>query len=243
MGRVLSDLAAMGAAPRWLLINLVAPESMLLSDIDDIYRGANKIASDFGAVIVGGDVAKGSNLELHVFGTGAVPEDKMVQRKGAASGDLLFVTGALGGSITGGHLKFIPRVTEGIWLRDWVTAMMDISDGLASDLRRLLKMSNAGADLQIKNIPITDAALGMSDSLTALEHALYDGEDFELLFTVANGRKCEFYSAWQKEFNLPCTCIGAVTNDVGKIFLVNNNGGRALLDRHGYEHFGYGGDL
>ncbi len=237
VGRVLSDLAAMGSDPRWILINLVTPPTISLEAIDALYRGANKIASRFGMVIVGGDVAEGKVLELHIFGTGTVPNSKAVERSGARVGDYLFVTGTLGGSMQGRHLTFMPRVEQGIWLRDWATAMMDVSDGLASDLRRLVKMSNVGCDLQIADVPISDAAEEGGGEITPLEHALYDGEDFELLFTVAKDNKDAFCLAWQKEFSLTCTCIGTITDQREVIRLVDDENETVLLG-YGYEHFG-----
>lgn len=236
VGRVLSDLAAMGAVPRWILINLVAPSSTPLAVIDDIYAGANKLLTLFGVVIVGGDVAEGEKLELHVFGTGTVPNRTAVERKGASAGDLVFVTGKLGGSINGKHLSFMPRVEQGIWLRDWATAMMDISDGLASDLRRLVKMSKVGCDLNVKDIPVSESAQKFNDDISPLEHALYDGEDFELLFTIPKGQKEIFLTAWHKEFDLECTCIGTITDHPNIISLVDN-GTKKVLSWHGYEHF------
>ena len=242
VGRVLSDLAAMGAEPHWLLINLVTSPRTLVTDIDEIYRGANKNASKFGMIIVGGDVAEGKSLELHVFGMGVAPHGTAIQRNGARSGDLLFVTGALGGSILGRHLNFEPRVEQGIWLRDWATSMMDVSDGLASDLRRLLKMSEIGCDLQGTEIPISDALVYCNDGVTSLEHALYDGEDFELLFTVAADDKDEFCQLWSKEFDLKCTCIGIMTDQNGVLRMVDADGGSSLLAGRGYEHFGCDGE-
>ena len=242
VGRVLSDLAAMGAEPRWILINVVTSPKTLVTDIDEIYRGANKIASRFGMVIVGGDVAEGKSLELHVFGMGVVPHEKAVQRKGAVPGDFLFVTGALGGSILGRHLNFEPRVEQGMWLRDWATSMMDVSDGLASDLRRLLKMSDVGCELQETKIPISDVLIGSSDVVAPLDHALYDGEDFELLFTIAADDSDEFCRLWNEKFDLKCTCIGVITDQKDLLRMVDRDGGSRGLVGRGYEHFGSDGE-
>lgn len=237
VARVLSDLAAMGADPRWILINLVVQPAMAVDIIDEIYRGANRIASRFGSVIIGGDVTEGIKLELHVFGMGTVLNGKAVQRKGAESGDYLFVTGELGGSITGKHLTFEPRVVEGVWLRNWATSMMDVSDGLASDLRRLLKINGVGCDLWRNDIPISDVV--QDDVISSLDHALYDGEDFELLFTVSSKKKNEFLQAWHGKFDLECTCIGAITEESEVIHLVDTDGKKMILSGHGFEHFSY----
>ncbi len=237
VGRVLSDFAAMGAEPKWILINLVAPPETDINIIDEIYRGANELLARFGAAIVGGDVARGDKLELHVFGTALVPVGEAISRNGAGTGDWLFVTGILGGSIVGHHLDFEPRIEQGVWLRNRVTAMMDISDGLILDLQRMLKMSGVGCKLDVSKVPISPDAAEMNDGKSSLEHALSDGEDFELLFTVTDAEKDKFIVSWNDKFNLLCTCIGRITNEPGEINFVNTNGDIDLSGFSGYEHW------
>jgi thiamine-monophosphate kinase len=135
LGRVLSDIAAMGAEPRWILVDIVAPGETPIDVIDGIYRGMGALASKFSVAIVGGDMAEGSSLEIHVFGVGAVPTGKGLLRSTASMGDLLFVTGKLGGSRLGRHLQVEPRINEGLFLRDWASAMIDVSDGGQSGKR------------------------------------------------------------------------------------------------------------
>lgn len=183
-GRVLSDIAAMGARPLFLLINIAAPETETAERIEQVYAGASRLADRFGTAIIGGDVAKGPVFELHVFGIGSLPAGTALLRSGAKPGDRICVTGPLGGSFESGrHLDFLPRVPEGISLRECgaVNAMMDISDGLATDLRHILKQSKCGAELFSDQIPLNETA--------SLENALCDGEDFELLFTTAAPEK------------------------------------------------------
>src|SRR5262249_36214210 len=118
-----------------------------------------------------------------------------VRRSGAQPGDWLFVTGPLGGSIRGKHLTFTPRVREALALHQLTNlkAMIDISDGLAADLHHICKESDCGAVLRETAIPVADAARQMNDALLPLQHALGDGEDFELLFAVApeEGRRLQ----------------------------------------------------
>ncbi len=174
--RVLSDFAAMGAEPQYLLINVVAPPEQNFQTLEKIYEGISKVRKRFDVDLVGGDLAQGPALELHVFGVGRVPKGTALLRSGAKPGDLIYVTGPLGGAQKSGkHLAFEPRLEWGNALREsgLVTSMMDISDGLATDLRHILKASNVGAEIFSEQIPKNGT----------LEEALYDGEDFELLFT------------------------------------------------------------
>jgi len=174
--RVLSDFAAMGAEPQYLLVNVVAPPEQKFQTLEKIYAKFEVLWKTYGAEVVGGDLAQGPVLELHVFGVGRVPKGTALLRSGAKPGDQIYVTGSLGSAQKSGkHLTFTPRLEEGMWLREsgFVTSMMDISDGLATDLRHILKASMVGAELFSENVPMVGS----------LEEALYDGEDFELLFT------------------------------------------------------------
>jgi len=180
--RVLSDFAAMGAEPQYLLINVVAPPDQNFQTLEKIYVEFSNLWKKYGAEVVGGDLAQGPVLELHVFGTGRVPKGTARLRSGAQPGDCIYVTGPLGGAqASGKHLNFEPRLDWGNALRESgvVTSMMDISDGLATDLRHILKASGVGAELFSEKVP----------TLGKIESALYDGEDFELLFTAPEGVK------------------------------------------------------
>ncbi len=223
-GRVLSDLAATGAEPLYLLTNLVAPPETPLARIEGLYRGAAKLCGKFGAAIIGGDTAKGKTLELHVFGVGRVPRGRALLRSGARPGDAIYVTGELGGSLRGRHLSFEPRVREGQFLLRWASAMLDVSDGLATDLAHLCDESRVGARLASAAIPLSRHARGVGS-------ALRDGEDFELLFTVPARRAAAFERAWRRAFSLRCSRIGEVTKPRGMWL-----DGRPLA-RSGFEHF------
>ncbi|MCU0858843.1 MAG: thiamine-phosphate kinase [Pontiellaceae bacterium] len=223
--RVLSDFAAMGADPQYLLINLVAPPEQEFQTLEKIYDGVSRLRKLFGVDLVGGDLSQGPVLELHVFGVGRVPKGKALLRSGARPGDIIYVTGLLGGSFANGkHLTFMPRVKEGKWLRQsgFVTAMMDISDGLATDLRHILKASKVGAALDSTAIPKNGT----------LEQALFDGEDFELLFTVRPEDADAFDFQCLEDLEQSFPRIGTVTDQPELLTLDGT-----VLKRKAFEHF------
>jgi thiamine-monophosphate kinase len=228
-GRVLSDIAAMGAEPQWLLVNVVAPPELEMNLLEGIYQGMSVCSERFGATIVGGDLAQGPHLEIHVFGTGMLPADSALLRSGAREGESIYVTGPLGCSREGRHLDFIPRVEEGIFLRESgaVGAMMDISDGLATDLRHILEASGVGAELFAEQIPVNGS----------LREALYDGEDYELLFTVRPEDEHALLAAWAGKFSGQPIAIGRITPENGTLMLIEPNGASRALEDRAFEHF------
>ncbi len=227
-GRVLSDIAAMGAHPQWLLVNVVAPPEQDFQTLEKIYVGMTALCERFGATIIGGDLAQGPCLELHVFGTGVLPSGTALLRSGARPGDFIFVTGPLGCSIEGRHLDFTPRVEEGIFLRETglVNAMMDISDGLATDLRHILKQSGVGALLEAERIP----------KAGTLEQALHDGEDFELLFTTSPEDAEDLRVKWLEKYGIELPMIGKTTDEMETLKL-KRDGNIQILEAKAFEHF------
>src|SRR5208283_1093335 len=160
--------------------------------IQKIYGGMNLLARRHGVAIVGGETTSNpERLLISVALLGDVARDKCVLRAGARDGDALFVTGELGGALAGKHLEFEPRLAEGRWLAEHfsIHAMIDLSDGLAGDLRHLMERSQVGAELAAHSIPISRAARLRARSGTPakppLAAALSDGEDYELLFAAA----------------------------------------------------------
>ncbi len=237
IGRALSDIAAMGGEPLWALIDLVAPPATPARRVEEIYRGAAALARRHGLAVVGGDTAAGPTLELHVFAIGRTRRGRAILRSGARVGDIVYVTGALGGSIRGRHLAFEPRLAEGRWLRRFATAMIDVSDGLATDLRHLADRSGVGAELWPEAVPISAAARRMRDGRDPLDHALRDGEDFELLFTVPAAGRRAFERAWSRRFPLACTAVGSILARRAGIRLRAGDGRDRPLPGAGYEHF------
>jgi len=216
--RVLSDFAAMGAEPQYLLINVVAPPEQDFQTLEKIYAEFSNLWKTYGAEVVGGDLAQGPVLELHVFGVGRVPKGTALLRSGAKPGDLIYVTGPLGGAQQSGkQFTFEPRLEWGNALRESgvVTSMMDISDGLATDLRHILKASGVGSKLDGSLIPRNGT----------LEQALYDGEDFELLFTAPADAS---FQCLEEKFPM----IGKITGRPEELLLDG-----APLSAKAFEHF------
>jgi thiamine-monophosphate kinase len=173
---------------------------------------------------------------------GFVPRGKAVLRSGAKAGDAIFVTGELGGAQAGKHLEFEPRLAEARWLAASFSlhALIDLSDGLAGDLRHLLKAGRVGAELLKTAVPINRAARlrgqGRSPAKPPFVAALTDGEDFELLFTVASGEAVKLLDAWKKQFpKLRLSCIGKIT--AGEGITIRDKTGTQPFTSDGYVHF------
>jgi thiamine-monophosphate kinase len=184
----LSDIAAMAGKPVAAVVSAGLPRQGGRRLAEELYLGLREMADAFETAIVGGDTNSWDGpLALSVTVLGEASPRGPVRRSGARPGDWLFVTGPLGGSILGKHLDFTPRVREALRLNELTDlhAMIDISDGLAADLNHLCRESGCGAVLDASAIPIAPAAHLLSDGRTALEHALSDGEDFELLVAVS----------------------------------------------------------
>jgi thiamine-monophosphate kinase len=243
LARCLSDIAAMAGSPTAALVTLALPEQFEPARIEKIYDGMNALAHKHDVAIVGGETTTNPGRTLiSVSLLGHVPRGKATLRSGAEIGDAIFVTGELGGSLAGWHLDFEPRLAEARWLAQHfsIHAMMDLSDGLAGDLRHISKASRVGAELMTSSIPISREAKLASRAETSakppLLAALTDGEDFELLLTVARKDAVPLLDAWKKQFpKLALTCIGKIIASEG-IHLRDKQGARPL-DVHGYEHF------
>jgi len=243
LGRCLSDIAAMGGTPTAALITIGLPRQFEPEVVEKIYAGMNSLARQHGVAIVGGETTTNpERVFISVSLLGCVPRGKALLRSGAKPGDAIFVTGELGGSLAGKHLDFAPRLTEACWLADnfSIHAMLDISDGLAGDLRQLLKASGVGAELLKSAVPISRAAKTAAKAGDAAKPAfvaaLTDGEDFELLFTVAGKDAVPLLDAWKEKFpGLRLSCIGRIVEGEG-ITLRDKNGARPLT-AHGYVHF------
>jgi thiamine-monophosphate kinase len=183
----LSDIAAMAGRPVATVVSVGLPREGGQTLAEELYLGLRDLADAFDTAIIGGDTNSWNGpLSISVTLLGEATEKGPVCRSGAKLGDSLLVTGPLGGSIRGKHLDFTPRVKEALALHQLVDihAMIDVSDGLALDLSRLCQESDCGAVLRAAAVPISEDAQRMNDNRSPLEHALGDGEDFELLFAV-----------------------------------------------------------
>jgi thiamine-monophosphate kinase len=243
LARCLSDIAAMAGTPSHALVTLGLPKEFDADFVEALYRGLNRLAARYEVAVVGGETTLNpERVFISVALLGQAPKEKCLLRSGSRAGDAIFVTGHLGGSLAGKHLEFEPRLVEARWLAEQfaIHAMIDISDGLAGDLGHLLKASQVGAELLASAIPISRAArlLARSESSQKppLLAALTDGEDFELLFTLASRDAVPLLDAWKKRFpDLRLSCIGKIIRGPG-VFIKDKDGLRPLT-AHGYIHF------
>ncbi|PYI92415.1 MAG: thiamine-monophosphate kinase [Verrucomicrobia bacterium] len=195
MARPLSDFAAMSGVPQFALVTLIVPARRTISWVRQLYRGIEKVARKFEVAVVGGETSniKGPAV-ISISITGFVERKRWVGRAGGKAGDELFVTGRLGGSLRGHHLKFVPRIDESRWLTKNfpIHAMMDLSDGLGTDLPRLARASRVGFE-------VDETALPLNRGCTIRE-AISDGEDYELLFAISPRHSARLQKSWRKRF-------------------------------------------
>ena len=225
-----SDVAAMGGVARVAVASLSLRPDLDVSFVDGVLDGLVKAGEEFGVTLVGGDLSRADEIMLSVAMTGT-PTELPVLRSGAAVGDAICVTGSLGGAAAGlrvlrggegsGNSDVIarqlyprPPVEAGpVIARSGATSMIDISDGFARDLGRILRASDVGCDIATTAIPVDEAARGLFPE-DALELALSGGEDFELLFTVPSARLEDVVGALQP---LAVSEVGRVTEGAGQI--------------------------
>jgi len=206
MMRVLSDFAAVSAIPQFALITLIVPAVRSTSWVRKLYGGLRRAASKFDVVIVGGETsATRGPATISISVSGFVEKNRAVSRAGGKNGDDLFVTGKLGGSLGGKHLRFVPRIKESRWLTKGfrVHAMMDLSDGLGADLPRLARASKLGFKIDREKLPLAPGV--------KIDNAISDGEDYELLFAISSRDRTRLQKAWRRKFpKLPLTRIGSL---------------------------------
>lgn len=250
----LSDIAAMGGAPEWALLSVGVPPGLWEAGfLDRFYAGWCELAHEYGVELVGGDVSRvPDQLVIDSIVGGSVPKGEAVLRSGAKPGEDIYVTGPLGGAAAGlqllqrgarietardeetlslllRQLRPNPQLDVAGYLRSnsIATAMIDISDGLSSDLKHLIDASSVGARIVADAIPVAGA--DHDDSRRALENALHGGEDFELLFTVDTKK---ISADKMTDFHR----IGQVTANQGTIELIFDGEPR-ILEPKGYRHF------
>lgn len=223
-----SDIAACCGRPRYCVISLGLAPDTPLSLIDSLFKGMRQAAVQYGLNIVGGDLSRSNKIVIDVSMLGQVEKKRLALRSGAQAGDIIFVTGELGGSIAGKHLKFKPRLEEAEFLsRNFkINAMIDISDGLAQDLRHILKASGRGALIYEELIPLSRQARGLDD-------ALYSGEDFELLFTLSLAQAKKLLKRKLPVFKP----IGEIVDKKEGLKLVNRKGKLLKVSAAGFSHF------
>jgi thiamine-monophosphate kinase len=234
IARCLSDIAAMGCYPTFAVVAIMIPKNAREVYIKRVLAGLDRTAERYDTPVVGGDVkSHHGKLAISVALLGETRDLEPVRRGGARIGDAIAVTGSLGGSILRKHLQFHPRVREGLELnrRFELHAMIDVSDGLTTDLGHLCDESRVGALLFEDRLPISADAKKLSrrDRRSPLDHALNDGEDYELLFTLPG------IQAPKLERSRLGRVIGQVTGMSG-IYLQSKSGEPREVARRGWEH-------
>ncbi len=224
----LSDIAAMGGIPRYGLVSLGFPKAKAREFVDGFYSGLLKLARKFQVNIVGGDLGHSERIVVDVSLIGKVDKKRLVLRSGAKVNDIIFVSGELGGSIYGRHLRFIPRLKESAYLVNnyKVNAMLDISDGLSLDLSRICRASGVGAVIYEELIPVSKEAKGLGEALDM-------GEDFELLFSLPLKDARRLIKSGNKGFK----AIGEIRPDREGIKIINRDSKIRELVARGYQHF------
>jgi thiamine-monophosphate kinase len=247
----LSDIAAMGAVPNWAMLTLAVPKALWKTDfVKQFFDGWTSLANQYGIELVGGDISSSPDkFVIDSIACGEVEKDNATLRSGANAGDAIFVSGGLGGAAAGlkilernggaesGYSDFIgrqlqpiPRIELGRFLNvnRIANSMIDISDGLSSDLHHICEASGVGAEIEANSIPIDEDVVREFGN-ESLSLALNGGEDFELLFTVDE----EKISMLKNE---DVTRIGTITKHSEIIELIDGEA-RVKLGASGYRHF------
>jgi thiamine-monophosphate kinase len=247
----ISDLAAMGADPRWATLSLSLPE-INENWLADFSKGFFECAQRFGVDLIGGDTTHGP-LNISVTIMGEVPHGMALRRGAAQSGDDIWVTGRLGDAALGLaalqgevpetgleaciaalHLPQ-PRVEVGIALRGSAHAAIDISDGLVADLGHILQRSKRGADIRINDIPRSPSVSSVMRKPLGMHCMLAGGDDYELCFTAPK-RHDDLIVSLRDSLNIPITRIGTITSGNG-LRLLDGYGKEVAFDESGYDHF------
>ncbi|MCW5798191.1 MAG: Thiamine-monophosphate kinase [Nitrospira sp.] len=259
----LSDIAAMGGRPRFMLVSIAIPPTCSTAQIQQLYRGMMQAGSPYHVRLIGGDTsASKTGLFLNITLTGVVKPRQVLLRGGARVGDRVYVTGTLGDSRAGldllmsrrrpklrpadarfllaRHLRPSARIAEGLWLveQGLAGAAIDLSDGLTGDLRHICEESAVAADIIAGSLPVSPAcrAYAVARGLDSHQVALQGGEDYELLFTVPRRKQSRFERLIGKT-GFRMTCIGSITPKASGLRLRTGAGPTQPLPLTSYEHF------
>ena len=241
----LSDLAAMGAAPRWALLALGLP-SAEERWVGDFSAGFFALAERYGVELIGGDTTRSPARTVSIVAIGEVPAGVALYRGGARAGDDIWVSGELGGAslalrrpeieeVAGRLHEPEPRVELGERLRGLAHAAIDISDGLAGDLGHILERSRVAAVLEYARIPRARAFAGIGDAELERDCVLSGGDDYELAFTAARESRAAL-EALGRELGLPLTRIGTIEAGPPRLTVLDARG-EAMPYRGAYDHF------
>ncbi|MEW6182205.1 MAG: thiamine-phosphate kinase [Bacillota bacterium] len=258
-----SDIAAMGGTPVYAVVTIGLPDDFFVEDTLLLYRGMKEAAQEFGVSLVGGDTISSPVLLINVALLGEALPGRTRYRNGAQPGDIICLTGSLGGAaaglyllenndvecpeplrnfLIGKHRRPKPRVEAGLILASisQVHSLIDISDGLASDVKHIARESGVRCDIFKAAVPVDPATefLGRRTGTEPIEWALYGGEDYELLFTTAPGAMGDVFAALS-EAGAACRPVGKVSAGAG-VRLITPDGVESEFEKMGYEHFSGG---
>lgn len=228
MAASLSDCAAMATIPLAAVVSVALPGNFGAKNLKKLHAGILKAAKKYNCPLIGGDMTSWNKpLAINVAMLSTIGPTKPVKRSTAKVGDLICVTGTLGGSLAGRHLTFEPRLKESLVIaKAGAKAMMDLSDGLSTDLNHICRLSKKGAIIEADKIPVSKAANGVSS-------ALNDGEDFELLFTIPAKNFEKLKKHWP--FKTKITAVGKITKE--KSVKIRMPDGKIVdLKPGGYDH-------
>ncbi len=249
----LSDLAAMGAQPAWVMLALTLPQPDP-AWLEGFAQGFFTLAESCAVELIGGDTTRGP-LSITVQALGMVPAGAALRRDGARPGDLIFVTGTVGDAALGltlsgqtqghddPHQAFVldrlhrpsPRIEAGLLLRGIASAAIDVSDGLTADLGHICARSGVGACLELARLPCSPALLALTTADARAPLALSGGDDYELCFTVSPARLAQL-EAQAAQFAPGWTCIGRIETG-SRVRCLQADGREFLLEEAGYDHF------
>lgn len=245
----ISDIAAMGGTPTWMFVSLVLSDQTPVEWAEDLYQGLAVSCSRHGVAVAGGDTTQGAADTINIALLGSVDPGELCLRSSARPGDLLLVSGTLGASAAGlallvedraagnylreKHLAPTCRLETGRRVAPLVNAMIDISDGLGSEVRHICEQSGTGAEIELERIPLHPDVIAAARKLRAdrYQWALSGGEDFELLFSIAPDKL-----ALLERTGVEYHRVGKVTDASAGIVLIQPDGSRTMLPG-GYDHF------
>lgn len=257
----LSDVAAMGAHPVGSFLSVAIPTTIEVEYLDELMEGYHQLSDKYHLPLMGGDTTRSPHkLIINISVIGKIAKNQSRLRSMACEGDIIAVTGFLGDSATGlqilldeingpdylteyfkmSHNRPQPAVEEGQWLGEQtgVHAMMDISDGIASDLKHILKASKKAGSIHLDQLPISPQLKELSEQkhLNTINLAISGGEDYQLLLTIAADRFSEIASAFEARFNKPLYPIGNISGGNPEITYLQN-GQPTIVTGSGFNHF------
>ncbi len=239
-----SDIAAMGGLPKYALASISLPDDTTVEFIEDMYAGMSHVARKYGFNVIGGNTTHGKKMVVDVVVVGLVEKERLCLRSDAREGDLICVTGDLGKSTAGlealktglkgnvkAHLEPTCRLKEARVISKYANAMIDVSDGLASEVKHICEMSNVGAKVMKDMIPVSKNTFNLARKVgkDAYDFALHGGEDFELVFTVRKS------NLGRIRLDVPVTVVGEIVPKREGVYIID--GRRKQKLGGGYDHF------